>query len=295
MLVAANDLDPPFTAVRRAVRLALEEDLAPLGDITASLIAPGARGEASFVSRSAGVLAGTACALEAARCVGGVEAAFSVRDGEKVAPGQVLGSLAGSFRSIVTTERTALNFLCHLSGVATLTARYVAAAAAANPECRVWDTRKTTPGLRSLEKAAVRAGGGYNHRGNLSEGVLVKDNHLGQITITEAVARARATWPGRMIEVECDRIDQVLEAVEAGATLVLCDNMGADELRRSVELVRSHPRGASGEVLVEASGGVSLDTIGALAAAGPDLISVGALTHSAPILDIGLDLALAGA
>src|SRR5207247_5089298 len=131
----------------------------------------------------------------------------------------------GGLRPTLTAERTALNFLCHLSGVATLTRRFVDAAAAANPATRVWDTRKTTPGLRALEKAAVRAGGGVNHRGSLSELVLVKDNHLAGITIREAVHRARSRWPARVVEVECDDLDQVREAISAGADMVLLDNM----------------------------------------------------------------------
>jgi nicotinate-nucleotide pyrophosphorylase (carboxylating) len=285
---SSSDFDPPSPAVRRAVRLALDEDLLPLGDLTAALLPAKAEGEAAFVSRESGVLAGSACAIETVRQVGGAEARFSVADGARIEPGQVLGTVAGRFRSIVTAERTALNFLCHLSGVATATSRFVEAAAAANPDSRVWDTRKTTPGLRALEKAAVRAGGGLNHRGNLSEGVLVKDNHLGTAAIAATVGEARRRWPGRMIEVECDRPEQVLEAVEAGATLVLCDNMTPAELAACVGIVRGHPRGAS--VLVEASGRVSLETIGDYAAAGADLISVGAITHSAQVLDIGLDL-----
>jgi len=287
-----SHLDPPAAAVRRAVALALEEDLLPLGDLTAALLPASAVGEAAFVSRAGGVLAGTACMVETCRQVdAGLEVALRVDDGDHVGPGDVVGTVRGRFASIVTAERTSLNFLCHLSGVATIAARYVAAAAACNPDCRILDTRKTTPGLRSLEKAAVRSGGGTNHRGSLSEGVLLKDNHLGHSSITEAVRRALELWPGRMVEVECDRIDQVAEAVEAGATLVLCDNMTPAQLRDCVDLVRAHPRGKARSVLVEASGGVSLDTVGALAAAGPDFISVGALTHSAAILDIGLDLA----
>jgi nicotinate-nucleotide pyrophosphorylase (carboxylating) len=285
-----DDFDPPRTAVRKAVTAALEEDLLPLGDLTASLIPVGRSGEADFVCRVAGVLAGTACAVEAAVQIGGVEARFEVEDGGRLEPGQRFGTLSGQYRSILTAERTALNFLGHLSGVATLTSRYVEAARDANPRCRVWDTRKTTPGLRALEKAAVRAGGAVNHRGSLSEGVLVKDNHLGQTTISEAVAEALARWPGRMVEVECDRIEQVGQALDAGATLVLCDNMSPDELTECVEIVRRHPRGATGAVLVEASGNITLETIAAYAAAGPDVISVGALTHSAPVLDLGLDL-----
>jgi nicotinate-nucleotide pyrophosphorylase (carboxylating) len=281
-------LDPPMAAVRKAVEAALSEDLLPLGDITASLLPDGATGEARFVSREAGVLAGTACAIEAVRQVGGAEVDFTVSDGSRIEAGQVLGTVSGRFSSIVTAERTALNFLGHLSGVATLTSRFVRAVEAANPACRIWDTRKTTPGLRALEKAAVRAGGGVNHRGNLSEAVLVKDNHLGHAGIAEAVAEARRRWPGRMIEVECDRIGQVSEALEAGATLVMCDNMTPDQLAECVALVRAHRR--SDAVLVEASGRMTLESVAAYAAAGADVISVGALTHSAPVLDIGLDL-----
>jgi nicotinate-nucleotide pyrophosphorylase (carboxylating) len=156
---------------------------------------------------------------------------------------------------------------------------------------RIWDTRKTTPGLRSLEKAAVRAGGGANHRGSLSEGVLIKDNHLGGLSIEDAVRRALERWPGRMVEVECDRIDQVAEALNAGATLVMCDNMTPDEVRACVEYVSLHLRHETVRaVLVEVSGGVNLDNLAAYASTGADVISVGALTHSVVALDIGLDL-----
>ncbi len=285
---STGSVEPPLQAVRRAVETALEEDLLPLGDITASLLPEEATGEAVFVSREEGVLAGTACAVEAMRQVGGAEVHFAVRDGARIEPGQLLGTVSGRFRSIVTGERTALNFLGHLSGVATLTSRFVQEVEAANPACRIWDTRKTTPGLRALEKAAVRAGGGVNHRGNLSEGVLVKDNHLGSATIADAVSEAGRRWPGRMIEVECDRIEQVSDALEAGATLVMCDNMTPEELARCVALVRAHRRSES--VLVEASGRMTLESVAGYAAAGADVISVGALTHSARVLDIGLDL-----
>jgi nicotinate-nucleotide pyrophosphorylase (carboxylating) len=284
-------LEPPHAAVRRSVRAALDEDLLPLGDLTAALLPPAAEGRAGFVSRQHGVVAGTACVVETCRQVdAGLGVTVSRVDGDHVGPGEAIVILEGAMASIVAAERTALNFLCHLSGIATLTARYVAAAQARNPNTRVLDTRKTTPGLRALEKAAVRAGGGTNHRGSLSEGVLVKDNHLGHATIGDVVRRARELWPGRLLEVECDRIDQVAEAVDAGATMVLCDNMDVTELARCVELVRAHPRGRAGSVLVEASGGITLETVGDVAAAGADFVSVGALTHSAPILDVGLDL-----
>ncbi|HXY45301.1 MAG TPA: carboxylating nicotinate-nucleotide diphosphorylase, partial [Acidimicrobiales bacterium] len=276
---------PPQAAVRRAVTVALEEDLLPLGDITAALLPAGVSGRGAFVSRGEGVIAGTACVVEACRQVDPrLVVEVLLDDGCAVAAGQQVVALEGAMAAIVTAERTALNFLCHLSGIASLTARYVEAAARRNPATRVLDTRKTTPGLRALEKAAVRAGGGVNHRGSLSEGVLVKDNHLGYASIGEAVRRACQLWPGRMVEVECDREDQVLEALEAGATMVLCDNMSPEELGRCVALARAQDA-AAGPVLVEASGGVSLENIGDFAAAGADLISVGALTHSAPILD----------
>ncbi|MHB1886189.1 MAG: carboxylating nicotinate-nucleotide diphosphorylase [Acidimicrobiales bacterium] len=286
-------LHPPQGAVCRAVSVALAEDLLPLGDLTAALLPRGATGRAAFVSRGHGVVAGTACVVETCRQVDRALAVTVRRDdGSEVAPDDEIIEVRGAMASIVTAERTALNFLCHLSGVASLTARYVAAARAGNPATRILDTRKTTPGLRSLEKAAVRAGGGFNHRGSLSEGVLLKDNHLGHAGITEAVRRARELWPGRMVEVECDRMEQVREAAEAGAAIVLCDNMSPDELRQCVQLVRSIT-GPGGRTFVEASGGINLDTVGEFAAAGADLVSVGSLTHSAPVLDVGLDLTAA--
>ena len=280
-------LDPPRSAVVDAVARAIAEDLLPLGDLTAGLIAADRRATVDVVTRADGVVAGRACAVEAfAQIDPGVSVSWNRPDGAAVVAGDVVATVEGPLRSILTAERTALNFLCHLSGVATLTRAYVDAVQAANPDTRVLDTRKTTPGLRALEKAAVRAGGGHNHRGNLSEAVLVKDNHLGGATITDAVDRARAQWPGRMIEVECDRLDQVDEAVAAGATVVLLDNMGPDVVREAVGRVRAS--GAS--VLVEVSGGVTLASAPALAAAGADLLSAGALTLSAPVLDLGLDL-----
>jgi nicotinate-nucleotide pyrophosphorylase (carboxylating) len=185
---------------------------------------------------------------------------------------------------VLTGERSALNFLCHLSGVASLTRRF---SDAAGPVARIWDTRKTLPGLRAVEKAAVRAGGGVNHRGSLSEFVLVKDNHLAGLGITEAVRRAQARWPGRTVEVECDRAEQVQEAIAAGATMVLLDNMTPDAVRACVSLARST---APAGFLVEVSGGVTLDTVRAYADAGADLISTSVITQSAPALDLAFDL-----
>jgi nicotinate-nucleotide pyrophosphorylase (carboxylating) len=276
---------PPVTAVRAAVERALAEDLEPLGDLTAALVPAGARTRGAIVSRAAGTVAGRrAASLAFALVDPGVEVTWLVDDGGAVAPGDVVARVAGPLAPVLTAERTALNFLCHLSGVATLTRRFVDAAVAGGP-ARIWDTRKTTPGLRALEKAAVRAGGGANHRGNLSEWVLLKDNHLAGVAIAEAVGAARRRWPGRTVEVEADRLDQVREAVAAGADLVLLDNMAPDEVRRCVA-----ERGAGGRPLFEASGGVDLASVAAYAATGVDLISVGALTASAAALDLGLDL-----
>ncbi|HZQ87412.1 MAG TPA: carboxylating nicotinate-nucleotide diphosphorylase [Acidimicrobiales bacterium] len=272
---------PPIQAVQDAVRRAIEEDVLPMGDLTAALLDDDERGRGAFVSRAEGVLAGRLCADEAFRQVDpSLLVTWQLDDGDAVSPGSVIGWVEGRLASILTAERTALNFLCHLSGVATLTATYVASVAG---RATVLDTRKTTPGLRALEKAAVRAGGGSNHRGSLSEFVLVKDNHLTGMSITDAVERARDAWPARTVEVECDRIEQVKEAVAAGADMVLLDNMDAEDVVECVKAV-------DGECYVEVSGGVNLETVAALAQAGPDFISVGALTHSAPVLDIGLDL-----
>ena len=280
-------LDPPRPAVVDAVSRAIAEDVLPLGDLTAGLVPAGRRATVDVVCRGTGVVAGRACAVEAfAQVDPSLVVTWVLPDGSPVVPGDVVATVEGPLRSILTAERTALNFLGHLSGVATLTRAYVDAARAANPATRVLDTRKTTPGLRALEKAAVRAGGGVNHRGSLSEAVLVKDNHLGGATIGEAVARATRQWPGRMVEVECDRLDQVAEAVAAGATVVLLDNMDPDAVAEAVALVRS----SGSTALIEVSGGVTLTSAPALAAAGADLLSAGALTHSAPVLDLGLDL-----
>ncbi|HVA03876.1 MAG TPA: carboxylating nicotinate-nucleotide diphosphorylase [Acidimicrobiales bacterium] len=282
-------VDPPVDAVRAAVASAIAEDVGPAGDLTAMLVAESEVGRVRVVSRAEGVLAGRLCALAAFSQIDrSIEVDWQILDGGWLEPGSVVAEVSGSMRSILTAERTALNFLCHLSGIATRTRRFVDAVTAANPATRVLDTRKTTPGLRVLEKAAVRAGGGWNHRAGLSDAVLVKDNHLGRLGITQAVTAARRSWPGLMVEVECDRPEQVSEAVAAGASAVLLDNMTPSLVSECVALVRAAR--APGIVLVEASGGVTLDSAPAFAAAGADLISVGSITHSAPILDLGLDL-----
>jgi nicotinate-nucleotide pyrophosphorylase (carboxylating) len=287
-LSTVHDAHPPITAVREAVARALAEDLTPLGDLTSALLPPAMEATARFVPRTDGVLAGRLCAAEAIRSVDDrLEVEWSADDGDGITAGQEFGRVSGALAPILTAERTALNFLGHLSGIATLTARYVDAVAEAGGTLRVWDTRKTTPGLRALEKAAVRAGGGSNHRGNLSDWVLLKDNHLELFGIRPAVVQARERWPGRTVHVECGDVDQVREALAAGADALLLDNMTPDEVRAVVEEVRAvDPR----LPLLEISGTVTLDTIAGYATTGADLVSIGALTHSAPVLDIGLDV-----
>ena len=278
----------PAFIVRAAVTAALAEDLTPLGDLSAALLPGEARAEAEFVVRTDGVVAGRACVDETfAQVDPGIACAWDVADGDRVAARQVLGTVAGPLSSVLTAERTALNFLGHLSGVATRTRAFVDAAA----PLRVWDTRKTTPGLRSLEKAAVRAGGARNHRGNLSDWVMFKDNHLTALGIAEGVRRARDVWPGRTVHVECERLDQVVEALEAGADALLLDNMAPGEVRACVAVADEHAATAgTRRALLEVSGGIILETVGTYAHTGADVVSSGSLTNSAPVLDIGLDI-----
>ncbi len=272
---------PPHAAVVTAVAVALAEDLGVMGDITtACTVDDDTAVTASFVARQEGVVAGTACVTETYRQVDPrVEVQWLRLDGDELAACDVIGTVTGPVRSVLTGERVALNFMGHLSGVATLTNRYVRAA---RGQVRVLDTRKTIPGLRALQKSAVRAGGGSSHRDSLSDAVLFKDNHLAVLGITRAVERARSRWPGRMVEVECDTLEQVAEALAARADRIMLDNMTLDEVRSAVAL-------CGGAVALEVSGGVTLDTIGEYAVTGIDFVSVGALTHSARVLDIGLD------
>lgn len=274
-------LDPPITVVREVVARALAEDLGVFGDVTASLLPDGVNTSAFIVPRTAGVLAGRLAATEAFASVdSSVTLEWVACDGDPLEAGHPIARAQGSLKSVLTAERTALNFLCHLSGIATLTKRFVDAA---GPNARVRDTRKTTPGLRALEKAAVRAGGGTNHRASLSDGILVKDNHLAGMTIDEAIAESRRRWPGLPCEVECDNLDQVKVALLAGADVILVDNMDPSQVAAAVALVGHR-------VPIEVSGGVTLENISSFVSAGADLLAVGALTHSAPVLDIGLDL-----
>ncbi|HEX4822475.1 MAG TPA: carboxylating nicotinate-nucleotide diphosphorylase [Acidimicrobiales bacterium] len=278
-------VQPPIGAVRAAVGRALDEDLTPLGDVTSALLPAGVVGDADFVVRTPGVLAGVSCATEAFVQVDStVVVDWAATDGDEVDAKQVIGHVAGPLASILTSERTALNFLGHLSGIATFTHELVVATGG---NAVIWDTRKTTPGLRTLEKAAVRAGGGANHRGNLSDWVLLKDNHLTVLGIEEAVRLARVRWPARTVHVECDSLDQVDQALRAGADALLLDNMTPDEVRAAVALAND-----TGErrPLLEVSGGITRETVRAYAQTGADCISIGAITNSAPVLDIGLDI-----
>ncbi|MGQ0804437.1 MAG: carboxylating nicotinate-nucleotide diphosphorylase [Actinomycetota bacterium] len=278
-----SDFDPPIAVARDVVRRALDEDLGALGDLTSIAVVPDEiPGTGRFVARATGVIAGTSAATETfAQVDPAVSTTWAVTDGATVAAGAELGRVTGPVRSLLVAERTALNLLTHCSGVATLTSRFVDAVAGTG--ARIRDTRKTLPGLRALEKAAVRAGGGFNHRESLSDAILIKDNHLAHLPLRDAVERARARWPGRIVEVECDSLEQVGEAKAVGPDLVLLDNMTPAQVTEAVATL-------GGALPVEVSGGVNLETARAYAEAGADYISVGAITHSAPVLDIALDL-----
>jgi nicotinate-nucleotide pyrophosphorylase (carboxylating) len=283
-----SPLDPPIGAVRALVAAALAEDLTPLGDITAALLPPAALADAQLVARAAGSIAGTSAVDETFRQVDpAITCTWDVAEGTLVAAGRRLATVTGPLSSVLTAERAALNFLGHLSGIATAAHAFVEAAA----PVKVWDTRKTTPGLRALEKAAVRAGGAANHRGNLSDWVMFKDNHLTVLGIEEAVWLARSTWPARTVHVECDRLDQVHAALAAGADAILLDNMTPAQVREAVAVADEHAA-ANGtrRALMEISGGITLETVGSYADTGADIVSAGSLTNSAPVLDIGLDI-----
>lgn len=268
-----------------AVRRALAEDLGPAGDVTTLATVPlDAVATARFVARQPGVVAGLAVAAAAFAAFGPgqVQFAQSVEDGTIVAAGDELATVHGPLRVVLTAERTALNFLCHLSGVATLTRRWVDAVDGTG--ARIRDTRKTMPGLRALEKYAVVCGGGINHRMSLSDAALVKDNHVVAAGgVVPAFERVRTDYPGLPIEIEVDTVEQAREVIDAGADLVLLDNMAPADMRDVVAY-------AAGRAQLEASGGLTLDSARPVAETGVDYLAVGALTHSAPTLDIGLDL-----
>jgi nicotinate-nucleotide pyrophosphorylase (carboxylating) len=273
------------TAVEELARRTVEEDLAGGVDVTSVATVPAdLRGTAAFVPRQSGVVAGIAVAMACLDVAAGDDLTYELvrHDGPAAAGDQVL-RVSGPVRSLLTGERSALNLLCHLSGIATLTARWVAAVEGTH--ARIRDTRKTTPGLRALEKAAVVVGGGVNHRMSLSDAALVKDNHVVAAGgVTAAFEAVRRTFPGLDVEVECDTLAQVSDVVAAGADLVLLDNMSLEDLAAAVEICQ--PKG----VRTEASGGLTLDQAGPVAHTGVDFISVGGLTHSAPVLDLGMDL-----
>jgi nicotinate-nucleotide pyrophosphorylase (carboxylating) len=278
---------PPDLVVAR-VRQALDEDLAYGPDVTTSATVPAGQWvSATIGSRAHGVVAGIPVVLATFDLVigpGGWRLRTHQSDGARVSPGDVVVALEAPTAPLLTAERTALNFLCHLSGVATLTRRW---ADALGPSTRVRDTRKTLPGLRELEKYAVRCGGGLNHRMGLGDAALVKDNHvLAAGGVAEAVAQIRAEAPAVPLEVECDSEAQVVAAIDAGVDLILLDNMDVDELRRCVQIGRASGR----TVAFEASGGLRLADAAEVAATGVDFAAVGALTHSAPVLDLGLDV-----
>ena len=273
----------PEAEIRRAIRLALEEDVGSGDATTLATVATEMRTHAAMVAREPMCVAGLDLA----------EAAFEktqverlAQDGQHVSGGAVLMRVSGPAQAILTAERVALNFVQRLSGIATSTARFVEKVAGTN--AKILDTRKTIPGWRVLEKYAVACGGGTNHRFGLFDMVLIKDNHLKTLAgekpnaIAAAVRRARERYPKLKVEVEADTLEQVRQALDAGADIVLLDNMTLDQLRAAVKLV-------GGRIKTEASGGVNLDTVRAIAETGVDYISVGALTHSARAMDIGLD------
>ncbi|SET51453.1 carboxylating nicotinate-nucleotide diphosphorylase [Oceanicella actignis] len=283
----------PAILVEDAVAAALREDLGRAGDVTScAVVAPDAQARAAIVAREAGRLCGVdfaRAAFEMQRA--GLRVEPLARDGDALAPGQAALRVEGSARAILAGERVALNFMCHLSGIATQAARFVAAAA--GTRARVCDTRKTTPGLRAFEKYAVRCGGAANHRFGLDDAILIKDNHIAVAGgVAQAVAAARA-YAGHLmaIEVEVDTLAQLREALEAEVEAVLLDNFPLEALREAVAINRAAPRPAR----LEASGGVTLETVPAIAAAGVDFISSSRLTMGAGTLDLGLDIEIAGA
>lgn len=275
-------------SIDRVVRAALEED-APWGDITSEALIPeSATARAELVARESGVFSGGAVFAAAFRLTDPrITVEILAADGADFSPGDVLATAAGPARGVLTAERIGLNFVQRMSGVATLTSHYVAEVA--HTAARIVDTRKTTPGLRAFERQAVRDGGGRNHRHSLSDAVMAKDNHLTILTaqglsVTDALLQAKGRLPHTThIEVEVDRLDQIEPVLAGGIGTIMLDNFSLDDLRAGVAQV-------AGRAVVEASGGVDLTTVRAIAETGVDVISVGALTHSARALDLGLDI-----
>jgi nicotinate-nucleotide pyrophosphorylase (carboxylating) len=282
---------PDAKAIEAIVRMALMED-APWGDITSqSLLPVDARISAQLVARENGILCGEDIFIAAMSMTGPVAIQFAVHDGEHFAKGDVIATVGGQAQTVLQAERVALNFIQRLSGIATLTAQYVGETT--GTKARIVDTRKTTPGLRLLERYAVRCGGGHNHRFSLSDAVMAKDNHLAVLTshgtgngtrdLTDQLRSAFARLPHTThVEVEVDRLDQIEAILAAGVDTIMLDNFTIEELRAGVQQI-------AGRALVEASGSVRLDRVRAISSTGVDIISVGALTHSARALDLGLD------
>jgi nicotinate-nucleotide pyrophosphorylase (carboxylating) len=280
-----KELEKQFDEI---ISRALEEDLGQGGDVTTdALINDEWQGKADFLIKGEGILAG----IEIARRVflkvdNEVDVRIMVQDGNKIKPGDIVASVSGKLASILKSERTSLNFLQRLSGIASETARYVAAVQGL--PVKILDTRKTTPGLRYLEKYAVKVGGGQNHRMNLGDGILIKDNHLEALyghgaSLKEAVLKARRNSPKELRgEVETKTIEEVIQAVEAGADIIMLDHLSADMMRQAVKIIK-------GRALVEASGNINMNNVRIVAETGVDFISVGALTHSVKSLDISLE------
>lgn len=292
--LVAQGLDPD--EVIDIIHRALVEDLGDRGDVTsAATIDAGHRSHARYVARVAGRVAGV-CVVRAVleMVVGAERMSFEVdvSDGSPVKTGGTIMSVTAPTRELLTAERTSLNLLGHLCGIATLTAQWVDAVSGTGAVIR--DTRKTTPGLRALEKFAVRCGGGQNHRLGLSDAALIKDNHVvGAGSVTAAVNRVRRFDPEIVVEVEVDTLDQLHEALRAGADLILLDNMDVATTHAAVAVAAAHRRDLGRDVLLESSGGLNLAVAAAVAATGVSFLSIGALTHSAPTLDIGLDVDVA--
>ncbi len=265
------------------IKAALAEDLAGGVDITSqATISADATATADFVSRMDGVIAGINVAHAVLTEVGVNDVTLAKKDGDRVKAGDLLLTVRGNTRAILLAERTALNFFGHLSGIATLTSKWVAEVA--GTKCQVRDTRKTTPGMRNLEKYAVRMGGGTNHRVNLSDAALIKDNHIAAAGgVVPAFARVRSAYPEAEIEIEVDTLEQLQEVLTQKPDLVLLDNMSPEQCAQAVAIV-------NGLCKLEASGGISIANARAYAQSGVDYIAIGALTHSAPVFDIGLDL-----
>ena len=283
-----NAIEPNEKEINAAIAGALAEDIAG-GDATSEALIPvELEGKATLLVKEAGVLAGIGVAARVFHTVDpALKVNITAKDGDSIKPGDTLGTISGSIVSLLKAERTALNFLQRMSGVASLASRYAAAVKGTN--ARIYDTRKTTPGLRVLEKYAVRMGGGYNHRRDLGDAVLIKDNHIAAmrmagLTLEQIIEKARKnSRPGITIEVEVTSVDEAAEALKARPDIIMLDNMSVNDMKKAVELVK-------GRAKIEASGNITLKNVREVADTGVDIISIGALTHSYTSLDISLEM-----